>query len=48
MKWTLVLALGALAGGVIWAAYRRNQRELADAALWAEATDPVVGHGAGG
>ena len=40
-----MLALGALAGGVVWAAYRRNQQELADAALWAEATDPVVRHG---
>ena len=40
-----MLALGAVAGGVVWAAYRRNQQELADAALWAEATDPVVRHG---
>ncbi|HEY5980098.1 MAG TPA: DLW-39 family protein [Microlunatus sp.] len=45
MKWTWVLALGALAGGVVYAAYRRNQQELADAALWAEATDPVIRHG---
>ncbi|HEU5486513.1 MAG TPA: DLW-39 family protein [Microlunatus sp.] len=42
MKWTWVLALGAVAGGVVWAAYRKNQKELADAALWAEATDPVA------
>ena len=48
VKWTWVLALGALAGGVVWAAYRRNQQELADAALWAEATDPVVRHGENG
>lgn len=39
------MALGAVAGGVVWAAYRRNQKELADAALWAEATDRVVRHG---
>lgn len=40
-----MLALGAAVGGVVWAAYRRNQKELADAALWAEATDPVARHG---
>lgn len=45
VKWTWVLALGAVAGGVVYAAYRRNQQELADARLWAEATDPVVRHG---
>ena len=48
VKWTWVLALGAVAGGVVWAAYRRNQQELADAALWAEATDPVIRHGENG
>ncbi len=41
VKWTWVLALAAVAGGVIFAAYRRNQKELADAALWAEATDSL-------
>lgn len=45
MKWTWALAVGAVVGGVVWAAYRRNQQELADAALWAEATDPVIRHG---
>lgn len=45
MKWTWVLAFGAVVGGVVWAAYRKNQQEQADAALWAEATDPVVRHG---
>ena len=48
VNWKWVLALGAAAGGVVWAAYRRNQKELADAALWAEATDPVVRHGENG
>ncbi|WP_231851399.1 DLW-39 family protein [Microlunatus phosphovorus] len=43
MKWTWVLALGAVVGGVVWAAYRRHQKELADAALWAEATDDLRG-----
>lgn len=37
-----MLVLGAVVGGVVWAAYRKNQKELADAALWAEATDPVA------
>lgn len=45
MKWTWVLALGAVVGGVVYAAYRKNQKELADAALWAEATDRVARHG---
>ena len=36
-----MLVLGAVAGGVVWAAYRRQQKELADAALWAEATDDL-------
>jgi hypothetical protein len=45
VKWTWVLALGAVAGGVVYAAYRKNQKELADAALWAEATDRVARHG---
>lgn len=48
MKWTWVVVLGAVAGGVVYAAYRRNQKELADAALWAEATDPVARPGEGG
>ncbi len=43
MKWTWVLALGAVAGGLVWAAYRRYQKELADAELWAEATDELSG-----
>ena len=43
-----MLALGAVAGGVVWAAYRKNQKELADAALWSEATDAVARHGGDG
>jgi len=42
VKWTLILTLGALAGGIALAAHRRNAKTLADAALWAEATDPVT------
>jgi hypothetical protein len=41
MKWRLLVAVGAVAGGVIWAARRKTQRAEQDAALWAEATDPL-------
>ena len=45
MKWKIWVALGAVAGGVVWAARRKVQKEQADAALWAEATDPVARFG---
>lgn len=45
MNWKFVVALGALASGVVWAARRKVRQEQADAALWAEATDPVVRFG---
>lgn len=45
MRWTVVVALGVVVGGVVWAAYRKNQQAIEDAALWAEATDPVVRFG---
>jgi hypothetical protein len=46
MKWRVLLTVGALAGGVIWAARRKVQQSEQDAALWAEATDPVDPSGA--
>jgi hypothetical protein len=46
VNWKLLLALGALAGGAVLAAKRR-QKDEADAALWAEATDPVSRFGQG-
>lgn len=46
MNWKLLLALGAAAGGVAYAVRRRNRKAQADAALWAEATDPVARFGA--
>ncbi len=45
MKWRVLLVVGAVAGGVIWAARRRVRQEEQDAALWAEATDPVTRFG---
>ncbi len=46
MNWRLALvALGGLAGGVLWAARRKRQETAADSALWAEATDPVARFG---
>lgn len=44
MNWKLLLSLGALAGGAVIAA-RRKQKAEQDAALWAEATDPVARFG---
>jgi len=41
MKWKMLVTLSALAGGVAWAASRRVKQEAADAARWADATDPV-------
>ncbi len=41
MKWRVLLALGAIAGGVVFASRRKNRRTAEEAELWAEATDPV-------
>lgn len=46
MKWKMILTVGAgIVGGVALAARHRNQKTLADASLWAEATDPVTPFG---
>ena len=45
MNWKVVLAVGAVAGAVIWAARHRVQQARAEGALWAEATDPVIRFG---
>jgi hypothetical protein len=45
VKWKFAFALGALSGGLVWLARRRRQKAAADAALWAEATDPVARFG---
>lgn len=44
VKWKLIAAVGALAGGALWMARRKRQQGL-DAELWAEATDPVARFG---
>lgn len=41
VKFKLAVALGAVTGGVILVVRRKRQQVAADAALWAEATDPV-------
>ena len=46
MKWKLLVAIGAIVGGAAVAAQRKSQKGLADAELWAEATDPVAPSGA--
>lgn len=40
-----MLALGAVAGGVVLAARRRSRRDSADSVLWADVTDPVTRFG---
>jgi hypothetical protein len=41
VNWKLVVVLGAAVGGLAYATRRRNQKALAEADLWREATDPV-------
>jgi hypothetical protein len=45
VKWKMVLAVGAVAGGAVWFARRKSRRAAAEAELWAEATDPIVRFG---
>ncbi len=45
MNWKVLLAVSAVAGGVILAARRRVRREAVDGALWADATDPIARFG---
>jgi len=44
VNWKLLVALGALTGGAVYAA-RRKPKDQADAGPWAEATDPVARFG---
>ena len=41
MKFKMLLAFGAIAGGVAIAMRRHSSRAAAEAELWSEATDPV-------
>lgn len=41
MNWKALLAVGAIAGGVAYVARQRTLKARRDAALWAEATDPI-------
>ena len=45
MKWKVVLAIGAVAGGAVWFARRKSRRAADEAELWAEATDPIARFG---
>jgi hypothetical protein len=45
VKWKVVLAVGAVAGGTFWYVRRKSRRAAADAELWAEATDPITRFG---
>ena len=41
MKWKWVVALGAVAGGVVYVLRRSKPRSSDDPELWSAATDPV-------
>ena len=45
MKWSYLAVAGALMGGVALVVRRRNNKALAEADLWAQATDPVARFG---
>jgi hypothetical protein len=45
VKWKVVLAVGAVAGGAFWYVRRKSRRTATEAELWAEATDPVTRFG---
>ena len=45
VKWKVVLAVGAVAGGAFWFVRRKSRRAAADAEFWAEATDPIARFG---
>ena len=45
VKWKVVLAVGALAGGALWFVRRKSRQAAEDAELWSEATDPVTRFG---
>jgi hypothetical protein len=45
VKWKVVLAVGAVAGGAVWFVRRKSRRDAAEAELWAEATDPIARFG---
>ena len=45
VKWKVVLAVGAVAGGTLWYVRRKSRRAASEAELWAEATDPITRFG---
>lgn len=42
MNWKVLVAVGALTGGVVWAALRRSRGGGIDRHLWVDATDPLT------
>jgi len=45
VKWKVVLAVGAVAGGAFWYVRRKSRRTASEEELWAEATDPFTRFG---
>jgi hypothetical protein len=45
VNWKVLVALGAVAGGLVYAVFRKKRIEADDDELWAEATDPVARFG---
>ena len=45
MNWKVLAALGAVAGGLVYAVLRKKRNTDDDDELWAEATDPIIRFG---
>ncbi len=45
VNWKVVAALGAVAGGLVYAVLRKRRNVADDDELWAEATDPIIRFG---
>jgi len=45
VNWKVVAALGAVAGGLVYAVLRKKRTMADDEELWAEATDPIIRFG---
>ena len=45
VNWKVLVALGAVAGGLVYAVFRKKRNEAEDDELWSEATDPVARFG---
>ena len=45
VNWKVLAALGAVAGGLVYAVLRKKRNTDDDDELWSEATDPIIRFG---